>query len=63
VHEAFREWHLAWLHVVSLCAVLILMARPQADRPEVVVLFTAWAEVVTEDLLRAFELAGLEIPE
>lgn len=35
VREAFREWHRAWLHTVSLCAVLILIARPQADRQEI----------------------------
>jgi hypothetical protein len=62
VHEAFREWHRAWLHAISLCAVLILIARPQGDRPEVAALFTDHAEIVTEDLIRAFEVVRANRP-
>ena len=58
VQEAFGQWHRAWLHAVSVCAVLILIVRPKADRQEIAALFSDRAEVGTQDLLRAFDLAG-----
>ena len=58
VSEAFREWCCAWLHAVSLCAVLILIARPHADREVVSTLFTDRADIAPEQLRRAFAVAG-----
>lgn len=57
VPEVFKDWHRAWLHTVSLCAVRILLARPQAERAEVAGLFTNRADVVPEELRRAFGAA------
>lgn len=58
VHETFREWHCAWLNTVSLCAVLILIARPRADRRGVAALFTDKVDIVPEDLRHAFAVAA-----
>lgn len=57
VPKAFREWHRAWLHTVSLCAVLILLARPDANRQEVARLFSDRPDVVDHDLRRALAVA------
>ena len=56
VREAFGKWHRAWLHTVSLCAVLILIGRPQADRKDIARMFTDRSGVVNDDLRRALSV-------
>lgn len=57
VAEVFRNWRRAWLHTVSLCAVLVLLARPSAERKEIAALFTDREDIVPEELRQAFSLA------
>jgi len=57
VAEVFRNWRRAWLHTVSLCAVLVLLARPGAERKEIAALFTDRDDVVPDELRRAFSVA------
>ena len=57
VAEVFRNWQRAWLHTVSLCAVLVLLARPGADRKEIAALFTDREGFVPDELRRAFSVA------
>jgi hypothetical protein len=58
VPEVFSAWHRACLHTFSLCAVLVRLARPQADRSEVAALFTDRDGIVPEELRRAFALVS-----
>jgi hypothetical protein len=46
------------LHTVSLCAVQILLARPEADRGAVGALFSDRDGIVPEELRRAFALVS-----
>jgi len=57
VAEVFRNWQRAWLHTVSLCAVLVLLARRGAQRKEIAALFTDRGDIVPDELRRAFSLA------
>jgi hypothetical protein len=50
VAEVFRHWRRAWLQTVSLCAVLVLLARPGAERRRVTALFTDREGVVPGEL-------------
>jgi len=57
VAEVFRNWQRVWLHTVSLCAVLVLLARRSAERKEIAALFTDRGDIVPDELRRAFSLA------
>ena len=57
VAEVFTTWRRAWLHTVSLCAVLILLARPGAERKDIAALFTDREDVVSDELRRALSVA------
>jgi hypothetical protein len=56
--EAFMEWRRGYLHTVSLCSVLILLARPEGDRSQVAPLFVDRPDIVPPDLRHAFTLAS-----
>ena len=58
VAEVFRSWQRAWLHTVSLCAVLVLLARRGGERKEIAALFTDRGDVVPDELRRAFGVAA-----
>jgi hypothetical protein len=60
VPEVFSAWHSACLHTFSLGAVLVSLARPQADRSEIAALFTDRDGIVPEELRRAFSLVSAQ---
>jgi hypothetical protein len=57
VAEVFRNWQRAWLHTLSLCAVLVTLARAGAERKEIAKLFTDRGDIVPDELRRAFSVA------
>lgn len=57
VASVFRDWYFAFLRSTSLCAVLMLLARPAGDRAAFTDLFVEDPNVLPADLLEAFQLA------
>lgn len=56
VPKVFRDWYFAFLQSTSLCAVLLLLARPTSDPAAFTDLFIEDRNVLPPDLLEAFQL-------
>lgn len=59
VPSAFWDWYCAYLRTVSLCSILISLARPHGDQSVLVDLFTNDPTVLPVDLLHAGSIVGL----
>lgn len=58
VHKAFWDWYCAYLRTVSLCSILMFLARPHGDRRLFADLFTRDPDVIPADLMRARKLVA-----
>jgi hypothetical protein len=56
VSNVFRNWYYAFLRTTSLCSVLMLLARPKGDRAAFADIFIDDPNILTPDLLDAFQL-------
>lgn len=55
VETVFRDWYFAYLRTVSLCSILMLLARPHGDRSAFADLFTDDPNVLPPDLRDAIK--------
>jgi hypothetical protein len=56
VSSVFSDWYYAYLLTTSLCAVLMLLARPKGDRAAFADLFIDDPNVLPPDLIEALQL-------
>lgn len=58
VHKVFWDWYYAYLRTVSLCSIMLFLARPDGDRTTFADLFTDDPEVVPPELLESIKVVN-----